>query len=77
MEPRKEPNLSYRVLRTFYPAFRVLFPNQVIPADELGRAMVDVAVGRTGAPGGQILENRNIRAMVRSPSPQTGGPGLG
>jgi len=69
VEPRKEPNLSYRVLRAIYPAFRVLFPNQVIPADELGRAMVDVAVGGTGEPGGQILENRDIRAMVKSPRP--------
>jgi uncharacterized protein YbjT (DUF2867 family) len=29
VEPRKEPNLSYRLLRAIYPAFRVLFPNQV------------------------------------------------
>jgi hypothetical protein len=34
-------------LRAIYPAFRVLFPNQVIPADELGRAMVNVAVQGT------------------------------
>jgi uncharacterized protein YbjT (DUF2867 family) len=65
VEPRKEPNFSYRLLRVIYPAFRVLFPNQVIPADELGRAMVDVAVRGTGKPGGAILENRDIRAMVK------------
>jgi uncharacterized protein YbjT (DUF2867 family) len=64
VEPRKEPNLSYRLLRVIYPAFRVLFPNQVIPADELARAMVDVAVRETGKPAGPILENRDIRAMV-------------
>jgi len=64
VEPRKEPNLSYRLLRVIYPAFRVLFPNQVIPADDLARAMVDVAVRETGKPGGLILENRDIRAMV-------------
>src|SRR5579863_5012331 len=40
VEPRKEPNLSYRLLRTIYPAFRVLFPNLVIRADDLARAMV-------------------------------------
>jgi hypothetical protein len=51
-------------LRAIYPAFRVLLPNQVIPADELGRAMVDVAVRGTGKPGGVVLENRDIRAMV-------------
>src|SRR6185436_15411075 len=45
VEPRKEPNFSYRLLRGIYPAFRVLFPNQVIRADDLARAMVDVAVG--------------------------------
>ncbi|MGA8617396.1 MAG: hypothetical protein WB660_02605 [Candidatus Sulfotelmatobacter sp.] len=27
VEPRREPNLSYRLLRGIYPAFRVLFPN--------------------------------------------------
>ena len=64
VEPRKEPNLSYRLLRVIYPAFRVLFPNQVIPADDLARAMVDVAVRETGKPAGLILENRDIRDMV-------------
>jgi uncharacterized protein YbjT (DUF2867 family) len=64
VEPRKEPNFSYRLLRGIYPAFRVLFPNQVIRADDLARAMVDVAVRRTGGPGGLVLENRDIRAMV-------------
>jgi uncharacterized protein YbjT (DUF2867 family) len=66
VEPRKEPNLSYRLLRAIYPAFRVLFPNQVIPADDLARAMVDVVVRRIGKPERQILENRDIRAMAKS-----------
>ncbi len=30
VQARKEPNLSYRLLRAIYPAFRVLIPNQVI-----------------------------------------------
>jgi uncharacterized protein YbjT (DUF2867 family) len=64
VQPRTEPNISYRLLRAIYPAFRVLFPNQVIRADDLARAMVDVAVRRTGEPGGQIFENRDIRGMV-------------
>ena len=63
VEPRKEPNFSYRLLRAVYPAFRVLFPNQVIPADDLGRAMVNVAVRRSEA-GGPVFENRDIRAMA-------------
>src|SRR5258708_6547402 len=42
---RKEPNWSYRLLRAIYPVFRILFPNQVIRADDLARVMVDAAVG--------------------------------
>jgi uncharacterized protein YbjT (DUF2867 family) len=67
VEPRKEPNFSYRLLRAIYPAFRVLFPNQVIPADDLAPAMVDVAVREARESGKWILENRDIRTMVASP----------
>jgi uncharacterized protein YbjT (DUF2867 family) len=66
VEPRKEPNFSYRLLRGIYPAFRVLFPNQVIPADDLAHAMVDVTVRGRGERGGVVLENRDIRAMVEA-----------
>jgi uncharacterized protein YbjT (DUF2867 family) len=66
VEPRKEPNFSYRLLRAIYPAFQLLFPNQVIPADDLARAMIDVAVRETGEIGGRVFENRDIRAMVKS-----------
>jgi len=54
------------LLRAIYPAFRLLFPNQVIRADDLARAMVDVVVRRPGEPGSLILENRDIRAMVET-----------
>jgi len=64
VEPRKEPNFSYRLLRTLYPAFQLLFPNQVIRADDLARTMVDVVLSETAQPGGPVLENRDIRAMV-------------
>jgi uncharacterized protein YbjT (DUF2867 family) len=66
VEPRKEPNFSYRLLRVIYPAFRVLFPDQVIPADDLARAMVNVAVRETRETGGPVFENRDIRAIVES-----------
>jgi len=62
VEPRKEPNFSYRLLRATYPAFRILFPNQVIRADDLARTMVDAAVRGTGNRG-PIFENRDIRAL--------------
>ena len=48
VQPRREPNVSYRLLRAIYPAFRVLFPSQVIRADDLARTMVDVAVRASG-----------------------------
>jgi uncharacterized protein YbjT (DUF2867 family) len=72
VEPRKEPNFSYRLLRGIYPACRVLFPNQVIRADELARAMVHVVVRGTGERGSLVYENRDIRAMVKSIHPSTG-----
>jgi uncharacterized protein YbjT (DUF2867 family) len=61
VEPRQEPNFSYRLLRAIYPAFQLLFPNQVIRADDLAAAMVDVAVQGTDR-GGRVFENRDIRA---------------
>jgi uncharacterized protein YbjT (DUF2867 family) len=54
IEPRKEPNFSYRLLRVVCPVFRVLFPNQVISADDLARAMVDVAVREAAERGGVV-----------------------
>src|ERR1700731_4201738 len=67
VESRLEPNFSYRLLRAIYPAFRILFPNQVIRADDLARAMVDVAVHGIGSEHhAAVFENRDIRALVAS-----------
>lgn len=66
VQPRKEPNFSYRFLRGVYPLFRLLFPNQVIRADDLALAMVVATVSGTGLRGGPVFENRDIRAMVDS-----------
>ena len=62
--PRLEPNFSYRLLRAIYPVFRRLFPNQVIRADDLARAIVDVAVRGKRERESVVFENRDIRAMV-------------
>jgi len=70
VQARKEPNLSYRLLRAIYPAFRVLFPNQAIRADDLARAMVDVVVRVGQKPPSVVFENRDIRAIVKSAHPQ-------
>src|SRR5258708_7310716 len=48
VEPRKEPNFSYRLLRAIYPVFRLLFPNLVIRSDDLAKAMVDVVFREGG-----------------------------
>jgi uncharacterized protein YbjT (DUF2867 family) len=64
VEPRKEPNFGYRLLRGVYPAFRLLFPSQVIRADDLAKAMVDVVVRGAAEGHGPIFENRDIQAMV-------------
>ncbi|HEV2223451.1 MAG TPA: NAD(P)H-binding protein [Candidatus Acidoferrales bacterium] len=63
VEPRQEPNFSYRLLRGIYPVFRLLFPNQVIRSDELARAMVDLAVHGADESRGLVFENRDIRAL--------------
>jgi uncharacterized protein YbjT (DUF2867 family) len=64
VKPRKEPNLGYRLLRAIFPAFRMLFPSQVIRADDLARVMVDVAVRRTKERRASVFENNDIQAMV-------------
>jgi uncharacterized protein YbjT (DUF2867 family) len=66
VQPRREPNVSYRLLRAIYPAFRMFFPNQVIRADDLARTMVDAAVRGTGEGRTLVLENRDIRHLVLS-----------
>jgi uncharacterized protein YbjT (DUF2867 family) len=68
VQPRTEPNFGYRLLRSIYPVFRMLFPNQVIRADDLARAMVDIAFRANEEPGGIVLENRDIRARVEAPN---------
>ena len=65
VEPRKEPAFGYRLLRAMYPALRVLLPNLAIRADDLARAMVDVAVRNTERRECRVFENRDIRAMVK------------
>jgi uncharacterized protein YbjT (DUF2867 family) len=69
VKPRKEPNFSYRLLRSVYPVFQILFPNQVIRADDLARSMVDVVIRRDAGGERVILENRDIRAMIDQNAP--------
>ena len=66
VEPRQEPNFSYRLLRAIYPAFQLLLPNLVIRSDDLAKAMVDVVVRDTDERRKSVFENRDILAMVAS-----------
>lgn len=68
VQPRREPHVGYRLLRAIYPALRVLFPNQVIRADDLARTMVDVTVRGTGEGRTLVLENRDIRHLATTAS---------
>jgi uncharacterized protein YbjT (DUF2867 family) len=65
VEPRKEPTLSYRLLRAVYPAFRIFFPGLSIRSDDLGRVMVDLSVQDTAQPESRVLENRDIQRWPR------------
>ncbi len=69
VQPRQEPNFNYRLIRALYPVFRLLFPNQVIRADDLARTMVNVVLRETQERQGLVFENRDIRAMVKSQKP--------
>ena len=66
VQPRKEPNFSYRLLRAVYPVFRMMFPNLVIRSDALARVMVDVSVRETPERASLVFENRDILAMLNS-----------
>jgi uncharacterized protein YbjT (DUF2867 family) len=77
VEPRKEPNFSYRFLRGIYPVFRALFPNQIIRADDLARAMVDVVVSGGRVTPSEVFENRDIRTLVQSLGPPRSAPTKG
>lgn len=61
VEPRKEPNIGYKILRTIYPVLKLFGKNISITSDELARTMYNV--GMHGA-NKQILENRDILAYV-------------
>jgi uncharacterized protein YbjT (DUF2867 family) len=73
VQPRQEPNFTYQLIRALYPVFRLLFPNQVIRADDLGWAMVDVVLRQTQERQGLVFENRDIRAMIKSQMPMRDG----
>jgi uncharacterized protein YbjT (DUF2867 family) len=69
VQPRKEPNFSYRLIRAVYPLSRLLFPNQVVRADDLAWAMVNIVLRERQEHQCLVFENRDIRAMIKSQMP--------
>jgi uncharacterized protein YbjT (DUF2867 family) len=61
VEPRKEPNIGYKILRLAYPVLKLFGKNISIRSDELARAMFNV--GMNGADK-KILENRDILGCI-------------
>ncbi len=59
--PRKEPNFTYRLMRSLYPVLGKLFSNMGVTSEDLSRVMVDV-----GLNGGEqdIYENKDIRELA-------------
>ena len=62
VQPRNEPSFSYRLMRLFYPMFRLWTPSFVIASDDLAQAMVDVVVQPSWERQTVTFENRDIRA---------------
>lgn len=64
VEPRREPNLAYRIFRGLWPVVGRIAPNLGIRSDDLARAMLDAGLHGTPGHDGPILENRDIRQLV-------------
>jgi len=52
--------ISYALLKPLIPVVRMLIPNSVITTEELGRAMIRVALQ---GPEKHVLENRDLIAL--------------
>lgn len=59
----KAYRIFYAIAKPLLPPLRMLFPNQILTTEQIGRAML--AAARTGAPK-RILESKDIRALVKT-----------
>ena len=57
VEPRKEPNLMYSIMRSLYPILRNLGGNFSIKSTELGKVMFEIGLNGTDK---KILENKDL-----------------
>ena len=63
VEPRKEPNVMYRISRALYPIIKLFGKNASIKSTELADAMF--SVGMNGAPQ-EIIENKDILKLLNN-----------
>ena len=61
IEPREEPNLSYRIFRFLYPVLKNIMPNSAITSERLGQAMFHAGLYGTEL---ETLENADIKKVV-------------
>ena len=72
MQSKSCPSDGSRKFTSDLPVLSGGVPNQVIRADDLAWAMVDVAASGRGEHRSLVLGNRDIRAMVKSHNVLTG-----
>ncbi len=65
VEPRKEPNVGYRIMKVFYPLVKLLGNHFSIKSTELADAMFKVGVSGAGK---VVLENADILKINTSSS---------
>ena len=65
VEPRKEPNLMYKIMRNLYPILRLLGENFSIKSTELGKVMFEIGINGTDK---KILENKNLIQYLKEHS---------
>lgn len=73
VEKRREPTISYRILRSLYPLLRRLHPNLGVRSDDLAQVMVVAGLDGTAPFTDPILENADIRALAARLEPPAGG----
>jgi uncharacterized protein YbjT (DUF2867 family) len=64
IQPRKEPNIMYRISRSVYPVVSRIYPNIGLTSAELARAMLAVGLDPDVWQGGPVLANRDIKSVA-------------
>jgi len=63
VEPRDEPNFSYRLMRKLYPLLKLVYPSGAITSEELAGAIFNLGFSENGS-GVTILENKEIKQLT-------------